>query len=111
MEKVVNLCKRRGLIFPSSEIYGGTGSVWDYGPVGVLLKNNIKQVWWRDMVQLRDDIVGLDSSILMHSKVWQASGHVTGFHDPLIECKKCHKRYREDDLLEGKYYPLGKEMT
>ena len=103
MEKIVNLCKRRGFIFPSSEIYGGAGSVWDYGPVGVLLKNNVKAAWWRDMVQLRDDIVGLDSSILMHPRVWEASGHITAFHDPLVECKKCHKRYREDYLLEGKY--------
>lgn len=103
MEKIVNLCKRRGIIFPSSEIYGGTGSVWDYGPLGVMLKNNVKNLWWKDNVQKRDDMVGLDASILMNSKVWEASGHVTNFHDPLIECKKCHKRYREDHLLEGKY--------
>jgi len=103
MEKIVNLCKRRGLIFPSSEIYGGTGSVWDYGPYGVLLKNNIKAAWWRDMIQLRDDIVPQDSSILMHPKVWEASGHISSFSDPLVECKKCHHRFREDHLREGKY--------
>jgi len=103
MDKIVNLCKRRGIIFASSEIYGGTGSVWDYGPLGVMLKNNVKNLWWKDNVQKRDDMVGLDASILMNSKVWEASGHVTNFHDPLVECKKCHKRYREDHLLEGKY--------
>lgn len=100
MEKIVSLCKRRGFVFQGSEIYGGTGSVWDYGPMGVLLKNNVKAMWWRDMVQMRDDIVGLDSAILMNPKVWEASGHVSGFHDPLVECKKCHKRFRQDHLDE-----------
>jgi glycyl-tRNA synthetase len=103
MEKVVNLCKRRGFIFPTSEIYGGTGSVWDYGPVGVLFKNNVKQAWWQDMVQMRDDMIPQDASILMNPKVWEASGHVSGFHDPLVECGKCHRRYREDHLAEGRY--------
>ena len=103
MDKIVNLCKRRGFIFPTSEIYGGTGSVWDYGSLGVLLKNNVKAAWWRDMVQMRDDIVPQDSAILMNPKVWEASGHISSFHDPLVECSKCHKRYREDHLLEGKY--------
>lgn len=103
MNKIVSLCKRRGFIFQGSEIYGGTGSVWDYGPMGALLKNNVKAAWWQDMVQLRDDIVGLDSAILMNPKVWEASGHVSGFHDPLVECRKCHKRYREDHILEGRY--------
>ncbi len=99
MEKVVNLTKRRGFIFPSSEIYGGTGSLWDYGPLGVLLKNNIKSLWWQKMIQERDDIVGLDASILMNRKVWEASGHTKEFSDPLVDCKKCHKRYRADHLL------------
>lgn len=103
MNKIVSLCKRRGFIFQGSEIYGGAGSVWDYGPMGALLKNNVKAIWWRDMVQMRDDIVGLDSAILMNPKVWEASGHVSGFHDPLVECKKCHKRYREDHILGGRY--------
>jgi glycyl-tRNA synthetase len=98
MERVVNLCKRRGLVFPSSEIYGGFRSTWDYGPVGVLLKRNVKDAWWRSMVQCRDDIVGLDAAILMAPRVWEASGHVTTFHDPLIECKQCHQRIRADDL-------------
>ena len=98
MERVVNLCKRRGLVFPSSEIYGGFRSTWDYGPVGVLLKRNVKDAWWRSMVQLREDIVGLDAAILMAPRVWEASGHVTTFHDPLIECKQCHQRIRADDL-------------
>ena len=82
MERVVNLSKRRGLVFPSSEIYGGFRSTWDYGPLGVLLKRNVKDAWWRSMVQLRDDIVGLDSAILMHPRVWEASGHVQAFTDP-----------------------------
>lgn len=103
MNKIVSLCKRRGFIFQGSEIYGGTGSVWDYGPMGALLKNNVKAMWWRDMVQMRNDIVGLDSAILMNPKVWEASGHVSGFHDPLVECRKCHKRYREDHIKEGRY--------
>jgi glycyl-tRNA synthetase len=82
MERVVNLCKRRGLVFPSSEIYGGFRSTWDYGPLGVLLKRNVKDAWWRSMVQLRDDVVGLDAAILMHPRVWEASGHVQAFTDP-----------------------------
>jgi glycyl-tRNA synthetase len=98
MERVVNLCKRRGLVFPSSEIYGGFRSTWDYGPVGVLLKRNVKDAWWRSMVQLRDDVVGLDAAILMAPRVWEASGHVATFHDPLIECKQCHQRIRADHL-------------
>src|SRR5688500_6953549 len=97
MDKLVSLCKRRGFVFQSSEIYGGTGSVWDYGPLGVELKNNIKQAWWRSMVHERDDIEGLDAAILMHPKVWEASGHVAGFSDPLIECSNCHRRFRADN--------------
>jgi glycyl-tRNA synthetase len=103
MEKIVNLCKRRGIIFPSSEIYGGTGSVWDYGPYGAVIKKNVKDLWIRDMVQLRDDMVMQDSSILMNPKVWEASGHISSFTDPLVECKSCHHRFREDHILEGRY--------
>jgi glycyl-tRNA synthetase len=97
MQDLVSLCKRRGLIFPSSEVYGGIGSCWDYGPVGVEMKNNLKQLWWRAMVD-RDDVEGLDASILMHPKVWEASGHVAGFTDPLVDCKKCKSRFRADKL-------------
>ena len=97
MDKLVSLCKRRGFIFQSSEIYGGTGSVWDYGPLGVELKNNIKQAWWRSMVHERDDIEGIDAAILMNPKVWEASGHVAGFTDPLVECSNCHRRFRADN--------------
>jgi glycyl-tRNA synthetase len=99
MEKLVSLAKRRGYIFQSSEIYGGTGSVWDYGPLGVELKRNIKEAWWSSMVHERDDIEGLDAAILMHPRVWEASGHVAEFTDPLVECKNCHRRFRVDILL------------
>jgi glycyl-tRNA synthetase len=98
MDRIVNLAKRRGLIFPSSEIYGGFRSTWDYGPLGVLLKRNVKDAWWRSMVQLRDDIVGLDAAILMAPKVWEASGHLATFSDPLVDCRKCRERFRADDL-------------
>jgi len=97
MEKLVSLAKRRGFIFQSSEIYGGTGSVWDYGPLGVELKKNLKDRWWNAMVRMRDDIEGLDAAILMHPRVWEASGHVSGFVDPLVECSNCRKRFRADD--------------
>jgi glycyl-tRNA synthetase len=97
MDKIVSLCKRRGFVFQSSEIYGGLGSVWDYGPLGVELKKNIKERWWRSMVHERDDIEGLDAAILMHPKVWEASGHVAGFTDPLVDCKQCKNRFRADD--------------
>src|SRR5262252_5695578 len=97
LEKLVSLCKRRGFIFQSSEIYGGTGSVWDYGPLGVELKKNLKDRWWHAMVRVRDDIEGLDAAILMHPRVWEASGHVAGFTDPLIDCKNCKRRFRADD--------------
>ncbi|MBW3657481.1 MAG: glycine--tRNA ligase [Actinobacteria bacterium] len=97
---LVELCKKRGIIFPSSEIYGGFRSTWDYGPLGVELKENIKRQWWRTMVQLRSDVVGLDASILMHPKVWEASGHLANFADPLVECTDCHRRFREDHLRE-----------
>src|SRR5437763_1567162 len=92
MEKLVSLAKRRGFVFQSSEIYGGLGSVWDYGPLGVELKKNIKERWWRSLVHERDDIEGLDAAILMHPKVWEASGHVAGFSDPLLDCKQCKNR-------------------
>jgi glycyl-tRNA synthetase len=97
MDKLVSLAKRRGFVFQSSEIYGGLGSVWDYGPLGVELKKNIKERWWRSMVHERDDIEGLDAAILMHPKVWEASGHVAGFTDPLVDCKQCKNRFRADD--------------
>jgi glycyl-tRNA synthetase len=111
MEKLVSLCRRRGYIFPSSEIYGGLSSCWDYGPLGVELKKNIKDAWWRATVQQRDDMVGLDASILMHPKVWEASGHVEGFKDPLVECKECHKRWRSDELKGNKCPDCGGELT
>lgn len=97
MKDIVALCKRRGLIYPGSEIYGGMANTWDYGPYGVLLKNNVKQVWWEDIVMKRADIVGLDSGILMNPKVWEASGHVTEFTDPLVDCKKCKQRFKFPD--------------
>jgi glycyl-tRNA synthetase len=98
MEKIVSLCKRRGFIYQGSEIYGGLAGTWDYGPMGVELKNNVKQLWWRTFVQNRDDMYGMDAAILMHPKVWEASGHVSGFSDPLVECTKCKRRFREDHL-------------
>jgi len=101
MDRVVNLCKRRGLVFPSSEVYGGFRSTWDYGPLGVLLKRNVKDAWWRSMVQLRDDVVGLDSAILMAPRVWEASGHLATFTDPLVDCRNCKERFRADQLPES----------
>jgi len=98
LEKVVSLCKRRGFVFPGSEIYGGLANSWDYGPLGVELKNNIKQLWWKKFVHQRDDMVGIDAALIMNPKVWEASGHVAGFTDPLVECKKCHQRFREDQI-------------
>ncbi len=94
MEKVVSLCKRRGFIFPGSEIYGGLANSWDYGPLGVELKNNIKQLWWKKFVHERDDMVGIDAALIMNPKAWEASGHLKEFSDPLVECKKCHHRFR-----------------
>ncbi len=96
-DKLVSLAKRRGFIFQSSEIYGGAGSVWDYGPLGVELKKNVKDRWWNALVRARDDIEGLDAAILMHPRVWEASGHVAGFTDPLVDCRNCKKRFRADD--------------
>jgi glycyl-tRNA synthetase len=101
IDRVVNLAKRRGLIFPSSDIYGGFRSTWDYGPLGVLLKRNVKDAWWRSMVQLRDDVVGLDAAILMAPKVWEASGHVATFTDPLVDCRNCKERFRADQLPDS----------
>ena len=99
---LLSLCKRRGFIFPGSEIYGGLANSWDYGPLGAELKNNIKKLWWKMFVQERDDMLGLDSAIIMNPKVWQATKHVDTFHDPLVECKKCHTRLRADHIIDGK---------
>lgn len=111
MEKIVSLAKRRGFIFQSSEIYGGLNSCWDYGPLGVELKNNVKRAWWRKVVQERDDMVGQDASILMHPRVWEASGHVAGFTDPLVDCKSCKQRFRADHLEGDKCPACGGELT
>ncbi|PIV45433.1 MAG: glycine--tRNA ligase [Candidatus Nealsonbacteria bacterium CG02_land_8_20_14_3_00_34_20] len=100
LEKIISLSKRRGFIFPSSDIYGGIGGFYDFGPLGVEMKNNIKRIWWKNVVQQRKEVVGLDSSIIMNSKIWEASGHTQHFTDPLCECKKCHKRFRADHLVE-----------
>ncbi len=108
LDAIVNLSKRRGLVFPSSEIYGGLRAAWDYGPLGVELKNNIKRQWWKSMVHGRDDIVGLDSSVILNPIVWQTSGHITAFVDPLTECQSCHKRFRADHLEEAYAEKHGK---
>src|ERR1700709_1195577 len=107
MESIVSLSKRRGLVYPSSEIYGGLRASWDYGPLGVELKNNVKRQWWKSMLQGRDDIVGLDSSVILAREVWEASGHVNAFVDPLVECQSCHKRFRADTLEEEKRKSLA----
>jgi glycyl-tRNA synthetase len=101
IDAVVSLAKRRGFVFPSSEIYGGTRSAWDYGPLGVELKENVRRQWWKTMVQQRDDVVGLDSAVILARKVWEASGHIAEFVDPLTECQSCHKRFRADHLEEA----------
>src|SRR5919112_1892478 len=101
IDAIVSLAKRRGFVFPSSEIYGGTRSAWDYGPLGVELKENVRRQWWRTMVQQRDDIVGLDSAVILSRDVWAASGHLDAFVDPLTECQSCHKRFRADHLEEA----------
>ncbi len=111
MEKIVSLAKRRGFMFQSSEIYGGINGFWDYGPVGVELKKKIKDDWWRKTVQLRDDVVGLDTSIIAHPQTWVASGHVSHFSDPMVDCKKCKRRFREDDLFGGAEGPHEKESV
>lgn len=100
LEAVVSLCKRRGIIYPNSEIYGGVGGFYDYGPIGVEMKNNLKQYWWRTMVTKREDVVGIDGTIITHPKVWEASGHVKNFGDEVVECKKCHQRFRPEDIDE-----------
>jgi glycyl-tRNA synthetase len=111
IDTVVNLCKRRGFVYPSGEIYGGTRSAWDYGPLGVELKDNIKRAWWRAVVQGREDVVGLDSSVILPRDVWVASGHVEAFHDPLVECQSCHKRFRADQLVEEYAERTGKVIA
>ena len=110
MEKIVSLCKRRGFIFQSSEIYGGLGSCWDYGPIGVELKRNVKNAWWKAIVEQRADVVGLDCSIMMHPTVWKASGHIESFSDPLVECKSCNQRWRADHLESDKCPACGGEL-
>ena len=107
MDKILPLSKRRGFVFQSSEIYGGLGSTWDYGPLGVELKRNVKEAWWRAVVSGRDDMVGLDAAILMHPRAWEASGHLANFSDPLVECRECHQRFREDQLLEALGFDLA----
>jgi glycyl-tRNA synthetase len=107
MDKVAALCKRRGFIFPGSDIYGGLANTWDYGPLGVELKRNVKDLWWRMFVHRRRDIVGLDAGILMHPRVWEASGHVEGFNDPLVDCRTCKSRFRADHLIEER---LGQQV-
>ncbi len=108
MDKIVSFAKRRGFIFQSSEIYGGVEAIWDYGPLGSLLKNNIKRLWIKKFIQERDDIVLIDSSVILHPKVWEASGHIENFTDPLIECKSCHSRFRADYMAEGAFLGQGK---
>jgi len=110
MEKIVSLCKRRGFIFPSSEIYGGLASCWDYGPMGVELKRNVRDAWWKAIVHERDDVVGLDTSIMMHPGVWAASGHTDSFTDPLVECRNCHQRFRPDQVLVSSWYESGRDL-
>jgi glycyl-tRNA synthetase len=111
MQKIISLCKRRGFIFQSSEIYGGVESLWDYGPLGSLLKNNIKQEWLKRFIQERGDVVLIDGTVLMHPKVWEASGHLKNFTDPLVECKKCHSRFRADYIADGHFIGEGKAKT
>ncbi len=111
MEKLVSLAKRRGFFFQSSEIYGGIQGVMDFGPLGVALRNNIKRAWWRSMVELRDDVVGIDAGIIMNPRVWEASGHVQNFTDPLVECKKCHQRFRADQVSGPRHEEDGGEFT
>jgi len=111
METIVSLCKRRGFVFADSDIYGGLESSWDYGPLGVELKRNVKSAWWREVVQDRDDVVGIDSNIIMHPRAWIASGHVEGFSDPLVECRVCNLRWRSTDLEDNRCQVCGGELT
>src|SRR6059036_1704722 len=109
MEKIVSLCKRRGFIFQSSEVYGGLNGAWDYGPMGVELLNNIKSEWWREMT-FRGNVEGIDAAILMHPRVWEASGHVENFTDPMVDCRQCKARYRLDILFEDLSVKRQKEL-
>ena len=111
MDKIVSLCKRRGFVFPGSEIYGGFGNTWDYGPLGSLLKNNVKAAWIKSVVQERDDMVLIDAAILMHPQVWRASGHLESFTDPLVDCKACRQRFRADQLPGTVCPSCGGELT
>src|SRR3990167_9448447 len=110
MDKIISLAKRRGFVFPGSEIYGGLANSWDYGPLGHLLKQNIKAAWWKFFVQERDDMVPLDSAIIMNPKAWEASGHLENFTDPLSECKKCHQRFRVDMIPPAHEKECGGEL-
>lgn len=111
MDLLVSLCKRRGFVYPDSEIYGGFANAWDYGPYGVELKNNIRDAWWKRFVHGREDVIGVDTPVIQHPKVWEASGHVQGFSDPLTECKRCHHRFRADHLLEAAQEKAGKSVA
>ncbi len=111
MEKIVNLCKRRGIVFPTSDIYGGLGSTFDYGPLGVELKRNVKEAWWREMVQYRSDVLGLDSAIFQHPRTWEASGHLQNFTDPMVDCKACKNRFRADKIQGDKCPECGGQLT
>jgi len=111
MDKLMSLCKRRGFIYQSSEIYGGQSACWDFGPLGVEVKNNIKRLWWKAMVQENENIVGIDASIIMHPRVWEASGHVEGFHDPMVDCKECKRRFRADQIDTDACPECGGELT
>ncbi|OGZ19042.1 MAG: glycine--tRNA ligase [Candidatus Nealsonbacteria bacterium RBG_13_42_11] len=111
MPKIISLCKRRGFIFPSSEIYGGVEALWDYGPLGILLKNNIREQWLKRFVQKREDVVLIDGTVLMHPKIWEASGHLKNFSDALVECKNCHTRFRADHMESGNFVGQGKAET
>ena len=108
MDKIVSLSKRRGFVFPGSDIYGGLANSWDYGPLGVELKNNIKKLWWQNFVTQRDDMVGMDGAIIMNPKVWEASGHVATFNDLLVECLSCHQRFDQEKIASGKCPNCGK---
>jgi len=111
MDRIVELCKRRGFVFQSSEIYGGISSSYDYGPLGAALKRNVKDAWWKDMIATRDDVVGMDAAIIMHPRVWEVSGHVENFTDPLVDCKECKQRFRADDVEGGRCPACGGELT
>lgn len=109
MEKIVALCKRRGFIYPGSELYGGLANTYDYGPMGTELLRNIRNLWWETFVHQRDDMVGLDASVISHHKIWEASGHVGGFADAMVDCKKCKSRFRVDHLIEDYFESTNEE--